>query len=123
MTRARQRARAFGLRAESMAAVWLRLKLYRIIERNFAALGGEIDIIAQRGSVIIFVEVKARPHLRMAQEAINQVKIARISRAARFWLSRNKWAANLSLRGDAVFISPRGLPMHVTDAFTLDLFR
>jgi putative endonuclease len=123
MTRERRKARAFGLRAESLASLWLRLKFYRIVARNFAAPGGEIDIVARRGSVVVFVEVKARPRMDMAQEAIGAVKVARISRAARMWLARNGWAADLVLRGDAIFISPRRPPLHVVDAFTLDLFR
>jgi putative endonuclease len=123
MTNARQSARAFGLRAESIAAGWLRLKRFRIVERNFVARGGEIDIVAQRGAVVVFVEVKARPHMEMAQESINALKVARISRAARYWLARNRWAANLVLRGDAIFVAPFRLPLHVADAFTLDLFR
>ncbi|MBB4196981.1 hypothetical protein CCR94_23575 [Rhodoblastus sphagnicola] len=123
MTHERQKARAFGLRAESLAALWLRLKLYRIVARNVVARGGEIDIVAHRGATVVFVEVKARPQVDMAREAITAVKVARISRAARFWLSRNHWAANLIVRGDAIFISPGRPPQHVADAFTLDLFR
>jgi putative endonuclease len=123
VTDTRKRARTFGLRAESVAAVWLRLQRYRIIERNFLARGGEIDIVAQRGSVVVFVEVKARSRMEMAQESIDHFKIARISRAARYWLARNRWAADLVLRGDAIFIAPFRPPLHVQDAFTLDLFR
>ncbi|PPQ35661.1 putative endonuclease [Rhodoblastus acidophilus] len=122
MTRERAKARAFGLRAESLAALWLRAKLYRILDRNFLARGGEIDIVAQRGDTVVFVEVKARPRMEMAQEAITALKIARISRAARFWLARNPWAVNFTLRGDAIFIAPGRPPFHLADAFTLDLF-
>jgi putative endonuclease len=123
MSRAWQKARAFGIRAETMASLWLRLKLYEIVARNFTVPGGEIDIVARRGDVIAFVEVKARPRLEDAQQAISGVKIARISRAARFWLARNRWADGFSLRGDAVFIAPGSTPLHVADAFTLDIFR
>jgi putative endonuclease len=123
LSRDRQAARDFGLRAETVAALWLRLKFYQIIARNFRVPGGEIDIVARRGDVVAFVEVKARPRMEVAQEAIHAVKIARISRAARFWLARNRWAADLVLRGDAVFVAPGKPPLHVADAFTLDLFR
>jgi putative endonuclease len=123
MSRARREARTFGLRAETLASLWLRMKLFEIVARNFTVPGGEIDIVARRGDLIAFVEVKARPRLEIAQEAISAVKIARISRAARFWLARNRWAAGFSLRGDAVFIAPGRTPLHVADAFTLDMFR
>ena len=122
MSRKREKARAFGLRAETLAAFWLRLKFYRIVARNFSAPGGEIDIVAQRGDTIAFVEVKARPQLDQAQMAIDTAKVRRISRAAGFWLSSHRWAAKGVLRGDAVFIAPGRWPLHVEAAFTLDLF-
>lgn len=75
----RRKARAFGLRAETLAAMWLRLKFYKILARNFAARGGEIDLIARRGEVIVFVEVKARPTLDQAFLAIDAAKAARIA--------------------------------------------
>ena len=119
----RRKARAFGLRAETLASLWLRAKFYQILARNFTVPGGEIDVVARRGDAIVFVEVKARPRLEDAQEAIGPAKIARISRAARFWLARNPWAAGFTLRGDAVFVAPGRAPLHIVDAFTLDLFR
>jgi putative endonuclease len=118
----RKKARAFGLRAELMASFWLRLKFYRIIARNFIAPGGEIDLIARRGALIVFVEVKARPTLDQAYFAIGATKAARISRAARFWLAANDWACGAAFRGDAVFIAPGRRPRHVEAAYQLDLF-
>ena len=123
MSRRRGEARTFGLRAEALAAVWLQSHLYQILDRNFTASGGEIDIVARRGAVIAFVEVKARPSLEEAQVAIGAIKTARISRTAQFWLTRNRWAADMVLRGDAIFIAPWCLPLHVENAFTLDFFR
>ncbi len=122
LTFARQKARAFGLHGESLAALWLQLKFYRIVGRNFVAPGGEIDLIARRGGLIVFVEVKARPTLDQAQFAISATKVARISRAARCWLAANNSAAGCSFRGDAVFIAPWRLPRHVEGAAALDLF-
>ena len=116
----RRRAHLFGLRAESVAALWLRLKFYRIIDRRFAAAGGEIDLVARRGATIAFVEVKARDDLDAAAEAITQSKRRRIGRAARVWLARNPWAANLNLRVDAVFVAPRRLPRHLVAAYSLE---
>jgi putative endonuclease len=122
MKRGRKKARAFGLRAELSASLWLRLKFYKILARNFIAPGGEIDLIARRGELILFIEVKARPTLDQAYFAINATKAARISRAARFWLAANGWATGASFRGDAVYIAPWRRPRHVEAAYPLDLF-
>ena len=119
--KARRRAHLFGLRAESIAALLLRLKGYQTLDRRFAAAGGEIDLVARRGATVAFVEVKARDDLDAAMEAITEAKRRRIGRAARIWLARNPWAAALNLRGDAVFVAPRRLPRHLAAAYRLDL--
>ena len=120
--RRRVAARVFGLRAEALAAVWLRLKFFRVLARNYSAAGGEIDLIARRGDLVVFVEVKARPSFEAARIAIDTRKIARISRAARVWIAANPFAADCALRGDAVLVAPRRLPRHAQGAFELDLF-
>jgi len=117
---ARRRAYRFGLRAESVAALLLALKGYRVLARRFSAAGGEIDLVARRGATIAFVEVKARDALDDAASAIVEAKRRRIGRAARVWLARNAWAAGLNLRGDAVFVAPRRLPRHLAAAYRLD---
>jgi putative endonuclease len=118
--KARRRAHLFGLRAESIAALLLRLKGYHLLARRFAAAGGEIDLIARRGETIAFVEVKARDDLDAAAAAITEAKRRRIGRAARVWLARNPWAAASNLRGDAVFVAPGRLPRHLAAAYRLD---
>lgn len=118
----RQRsAHFYGLRAESIAALMLRLKGYRILARRFVVNGGEIDLIARRGGSIAFVEVKARADLEVAEISISATKRRRIARAVRVWLSRNRWAAGLTLRGDAVFVAPGRLPRHAPSAYTIEL--
>ena len=118
--KARRRAHRFGLRAELIAALLLRLKGYQVLDLRFAAAGGEIDLVARRGATIAFVEVKARDDLDAAAEAITETKRRRIGRAARVWLARNPWAAALNLRGDAVFVAPGRLPRHLAAAYRLD---
>ncbi|HEV2570617.1 MAG TPA: YraN family protein [Beijerinckiaceae bacterium] len=117
----RRKAHAFGLRAETWAGVYLRCKGWRVLTTRYKVPGGEIDIIARRGDVVIFVEVKGRPTLDLASETITAQKQRRISQSVRLWLSRNPWAMNKSLRGDALFIAPRAWPRHIADAFPLDL--
>ncbi len=112
-------AHLYGLRAETLAALFLRAKLYRILAQRYRVQGGEIDIIAQRGDTIAFVEVKAHADLDAAMISITPQKQRRLSRAAAHWLARNPWAAGLTLRGDAVFIAPGALPRHVEAAVEL----
>ena len=50
----------FGRQAEGLAAKFLQQKGYRIIGRNIRLPGGELDIVAQLGEMVVFVEVKAR---------------------------------------------------------------
>jgi putative endonuclease len=115
----RLRANAFGLRAETLAVYYLRCKGWRVLATRYKVPGGEIDIIARRGSLVIFVEVKARSTLALAGESITAQKHRRISHAVRLWLSRNPWAMDRTLRGDAIFFAPRTWPSHVPDAFSL----
>lgn len=114
-------AHAFGLRAERTAAWWLRLKGYRILARRFGAPGGELDLVAVRGNVVAFVEVKGRGSLHLAFGAITATKRRRIGRTVRTWLARNPWAGDCVLRGDAIFVAPRRFPRHLRDAFELEI--
>jgi putative endonuclease len=117
----RRGAHLFGLKAESIAALLLRLKGYRILARRFVVSGGEIDLIARRGRSIAFVEVKARADIEIEAISITAMKRRRIARAARVWLARNPWAAELTLRGDAIFVSPGRLPRHAPSAYRLGI--
>jgi putative endonuclease len=110
-----------GFRAEWIAVLALRLKFYRILAVRFLAKGGEIDIIAQRGTTIVFAEVKRRPDLLAAMTAIDPAKQKRMSRAARSWLAAHPWAARLTLRGDAIYVVPWRWPRHIPAALPLDL--
>ena len=120
-SRKRWRAHIYGLRAESLAALWLMAKGYRILARRYNVKGGELDLVVFKGDAVAFVEVKARDDLDAASISILEMKRRRISRAARVWLMRNPWAMGCTLRGDGVFIAPWRLPRHVVAAYRLDL--
>ena len=117
----RTRAYHLGLRAEWIAYIFLQIKGYQILERQFLAHGGEIDLIARTKDTVVFVEVKARPDLVQAQEAITGIKVKRISRAARHWISRNPWCVHYNLRGDAIYFNDWLWPRHQIGAFDLML--
>jgi putative endonuclease len=108
----RRAAYLLGLDAEFWAEILLRLKGYRILARRFQAAGAEIDLVARRGSTLVFVEVKARPTLDEAQATITAPKLARIARGARAFLARLP-AMPRTIRCDAILIAPGALPRHI----------
>ena len=116
----RRAAYGRGRGAETQAALWLRLKGYRILARRLATPVGEIDLIARRGRTIAFVEVKARPTAEAALLALRPRQQARIVRAAQSFLARHPAAAGCDLRFDVIVVVPRRLPRHLPGAFTAD---
>lgn len=106
-----------GHRGEWLAAWALRLKGYRIVARQYRTKLGEIDIVARRGDLVAIVEVKARPSLFDAMEAVGPHAQRRIEGAADLWLSKQKDHARLSIRFDIVAVLPRRWPVHVKDAW------
>ncbi len=111
---------ARGAYAELAAALALRLKGYRIIARGWRCRHGEIDIIARRGQLICFVEVKARPSLVEAATSITGEKRARLQRAIRSWLSAQRRLDQHSFRADAMLVTPWRWPRHVPDVMTIE---
>lgn len=109
----RRAAYLWGLRAESLAAAYLRLKGYRILARRYLGGGGEADIIARRGGTIAFIEVKARADLEQALASLTHDKRRRISRAARHWLAHTPGVEHMTWRGDAIVMIPGRWPNHL----------
>jgi putative endonuclease len=107
----------FGLSAESRAAAFLIAKGYRILFRRFRTPVGEIDIVARRRGVLVFVEVKARERLDDAAEAIGKRQQGRIIAAAEFWLAGHPEDAMGDMRFDVVLVAPGRLPLHLPGAF------
>ena len=79
-----------GLSAESRAAAFLMAKGYRILAKRFRTPHGEIDIVARRRNLIVFIEVKARSSLSCGRpaEAVDARKQARLIRTAELYLAR-----------------------------------
>jgi putative endonuclease len=119
-TPARRAAYGRGLSAESRAALWLRFKGYRILARRLATPVGEIDLVARRGRVLAFVEVKARASVEEALFAIGRRQQQRIVRAAGAFLARRPALAGCDLRFDVIAVAPRRWPRHLPGAFTAD---
>jgi putative endonuclease len=106
-----------GRRSEWIAALALMAKGYRIVARGYRTRLGEIDLIARRRDLVLIVEVKARPTLMEAMEAIDRVSQRRIEAAADQWLAHQPDRHRLSLRFDMIAVLPRRWPVHVPRIF------
>ncbi len=98
-----------GRRAEAWAAWWLRLKGYRIVAQDYRCPAGEIDLIARRGRLLAFIEVKQRAAQEAAAEAISARQRRRIARAAEAFLQAHPQFGDLHLRFDAVLLTGWGV--------------
>jgi len=87
--RRRASTAVIGSGGERAAADFLVARGYHILERNFRCRGGEVDLIALDGGVLVFVEVKVRRTLSRGApiEAVTAVKQARVRRAAQEYLT------------------------------------
>lgn len=103
--------------AETACAAWLRLTGYRILARNYRVPVGEIDIVARRGQVLVFVEVKARSSRAAGAEALSPRQQRRIGRAAEQFLAGRGDLAGFDVRFDLMLVQPWRPPMHIRDAW------
>lgn len=80
-----------GKRGEALAEAFLKSRGYRILGRNVKAKFGEIDLVAQDGTVLSFIEVKAGTSLTFGwpEERLTRAKIWRMSRLASWYLLRH----------------------------------
>ena len=117
---ARRAAYERGLAAERLCALRLRLTGWRILARRYATPAGELDIVAKRGALIAFVEVKHRKEQQGILETVSAHQRRRIENAATIFLSRHPKWRKLSLRFDLMVVSPWRWPSHLPDAWRPD---
>lgn len=113
----REAAEARGRRAEALAAWWLRAKGYSILARRVKLPVGEIDLVAEKRGVIVFVEVKERATLEDAMGAVTPSAWRRIARAAESWMAQRPRFNDCGWRYDIIAVAPGRLPAHVRDAW------
>ena len=111
----------FGSAGEYSAADYLKKKRYKILGQNFSCRFGEIDIIAQDGKYVVFVEVKTRRNENFAQarEFVTPAKQERVIKAAMLWLQQND--VDLQPRFDVIEVVGEGRKQritHIEDAFS-----
>lgn len=107
-----------GKQCEEKAALYLRSRGYKILERCWSSPMGEIDIIALDGSALVFVEVRARSGTAYGTpaETVGRAKRARIIKTALAYV-KAKGLRPETLRFDFIGFTAGGGPEHIEDAF------
>ena len=96
-----------GKFGEDEAAIFLKQKGYKILERNFSCKRGEIDIIALDKNEIVFIEIKARVSVKygLPSEAVTKYKLKHIYKTAEYYLyTRNLEKENCRIDVIEVYI-------------------
>ena len=121
----RMRAERRGRLAETLCVARLRLTGWRILARRLKSKPGtgvgELDIVAQRGSTIAFIEVKARKDLVTATDSVTALQRARIARAANVFVQRRPECAACNIRFDVMIVGRSLLPRVIVDAWRPEL--
>lgn len=111
-----------GSKGEKRAAEYLKSQGYEIIARNWRAQGGEIDIVAVKGELIVFLEVKTLPNatLDMLKAVLGPQKQQRIIKTSKCFLKNNRQYSNYFVRFDVIINDMQGLPpvYHIENAFS-----
>ncbi len=104
-----------GQRGEERASRYLQHRGFSILDRNIRLGRGELDIVARRGDLVVFVEVKAHKSRHASLLAMHPDKCSRLQSAAETWLSRHANLAQCQCRFDLIILTPRvGLPTWVS---------
>lgn len=89
---------------------------WRILARRARIPGGEVDLVARRGRVLAFVEVKQRGSVDAAAWSLDEYRLRRVAVAAQRLAPRYARDGD-DIRIDALFIVPRRLPHHLPNVW------
>lgn len=112
----RQLAERQGRRGERIAAWWLRLHGWRIVDQRVRTRRGEVDLVARRGRTLAFVEVKTRGDAAALALAIDEYRLRRVVDAADGLVARYGKGAE-EIRIDVVLVRPWRLPVHLKNVW------
>ncbi|WP_457743843.1 YraN family protein [Sulfurimonas sp.] len=108
-------SRAKGNVAEQRACDYLMERGYAIVERNFYSRFGELDIIASKGGVLHFVEVKSGEDFELAIQNITPRKLSRMIKTANVYMKKKSYDSDFVF--DAVVVTP--LDVEIVENITL----
>ncbi len=113
---------ATGKWGEEKAATYLKSLGYKIIARNFKRRGGELDIIALDGEILVIAEVKTLPsgNIETLSHELNLRKQKRIIETSKRFIQMNRQYNDSIIRFDVLVIDMPGFPdvYHIKDAFS-----
>ncbi len=107
--------RSLGLFGEELAVAHLQSLGYTIVERNFRARSGEIDIVAEDRDTLVFVEVRTRSRTDTGHplESVNHRKQRQVIAMARYYLLKRQVPQSRPCRFDVIAVVPEGEHWHV----------
>jgi putative endonuclease len=101
--------RKFGDAGEKIAEKYLTEKGYVIIDRNYSKRYGEIDIVAKKRSLLVFIEVKTRDmkhvHSFLPEQSVNRSKTRKIKKVCQAYLLEKHYGPNQEWQIDIIAIS------------------
>ena len=121
MTPVNESSRHKGRLGEQRAVDFLTRAGYRVLARNFRTRRGEIDIVAQKDAVLVFVEVKCWNAIDITdlEISISKRKQRRIIDASRVFMMRGGLTDRYDVRFDLIFVKGDSMEVqHVQEAFT-----
>ena len=108
--------------AETIALLFLRLKGYRFVAKNFitgkGTNAGEVDLIMRHHKTLVFIEVKKRKTTQKALYAISSKQQMRLTKGAISFVKSHPEYQNYQLRFDAVIFSANRFPKHIQNAWS-----
>jgi len=105
-----------GRQGERIAAWWLRLKGWSILARRVRTRAGEIDLVARRGAMVAFIEVKTRRSDAALDEAIDERRLGRVAAAAEA-VAANWLQPGDDMRIDVMLLAPGQRPRHLENVW------
>ena len=113
-------AQSRGVAAEDAACQALEHDGWQVLARRLRNAAGEIDIVAECGGLLAFVEVKARPTLADAAFALGARQQARLLAAGEVALAENPEWGQAGVRFDVLVVDGVGRVRRIVDAFRLE---
>lgn len=114
--RDRRVAEQAGRHGEDVAAAYLEARGWTILARRVRTKAGEVDLVARRGTLVAFVEVKARGSAAELDFAIDERRLARVAAAAEVLMADYAQPGD-DIRVDVILLAPGVPPRHIENAW------